>query len=264
MWTRPPGAWRRRRWSRGAFGRSGVRGRSDGPTAPPERRLLPRGPCPTIGQNVTETQVIVAPQTVARLGTRWEHSITDSRPCSPGSSPPADRPQPRSKPSSRPSGASSWAQSTANPGCPRCFVEGPSPTGAVTLPRTMRQRPLEHCDQPDGLDLAAGQREREIPRERVPVRGRDEDPARRCFCPIVHSGGRAPFLGCGPWLSRRRLFFFKKTNLLICVWNKKGHFLDSCCCFVIPGAELLSGNALWWAPSPASWSTFQSWLGAGG
>lgn len=59
-------------------------------------------------------------------------------------------------------------------------------------------------------------------------------------------------------------FFFKKTNLLICVWNKKGHFLDSCCCFVIPGAELLSGNALWWAPSPASWSTFQSWLGAGG
>ena len=162
--------------------------------------------CPRIGQNVTETQVIVAPQTVARLGPRREHSITDSRPCSPGSPPPGDRPQPLSKPSSHPSGASSWAQSTANPGCPRCFVEGPTLPGTMTLPRTMHQRPPEHCDQPDGLDLASGQRE--IPRERVPVRGTDEDPARWCFRQIVHSEGRVPLPGFGPGYPGEDFFFF--------------------------------------------------------
>lgn len=127
---------------------------------------------PRIGQNVPETQVIVAPQTVARLAPqtvarlapRWEDSLTDSRPCSPGSPPPGDRPQPLSKPSSRPSGVSSWAQSAANPGCPGCFVEGPTLRGSTTLPRTMHPRPGEHCDQPDGLDLASRRERERFPR----------------------------------------------------------------------------------------------------
>ena len=42
---------------------------------------------PRIGQNVPETQVIVAPQTVDRLAPRWEDSLKGSRPCSPGSPP---------------------------------------------------------------------------------------------------------------------------------------------------------------------------------